>query len=59
MTLFGEALLIWYAFAPDGSLLSEFYEERSIVVFEVDRLLAEEQKSPYPVYVSEEPPSSI
>jgi N-carbamoylputrescine amidase len=46
-----------YAFAPDGSLLSETSEERSIVVFDLDKVLAEEQKSRYPVYVSEEPPS--
>jgi N-carbamoylputrescine amidase len=46
-----------YAYAPDGSLLSESNEERSIVVFDLNKVLAEEQKSRYPVYVSEEPPS--
>ena len=46
-----------YAFAPDGSLLSESDEERSIVVFDLDKGLSEQQKSRYPVYVSEEPPS--
>ena len=46
-----------YAFAPDGSLLSESSQERSIIVFDLSRGLAEEQKSRYPVYVSEEPPS--
>jgi N-carbamoylputrescine amidase len=42
-----------YAFAPDGSLLSESNEDRSIVVIDLDKLLAEEQKSRYPVYVTE------
>ena len=42
-----------YAFAPDGSLLSESNEERSIVVFDLDKVMAEEQKSRYPVYVEE------
>ena len=46
-----------YVFAPDGSLLSESNEECSIVVIDLDKVLAEEQKSRYPVYVSEEPPS--
>jgi len=44
-----------YAFAPDGSLLSESSEEHSIVVFDLDKELAEDQKSRYPVYVAEEP----
>jgi N-carbamoylputrescine amidase len=44
-----------YAFAPDGSLLSESSEEHSIVVFDLDKVLAEEQKSRYPLYVAEEP----
>jgi N-carbamoylputrescine amidase len=44
-----------YAFAPDGSLLSESSEEHSIVVFDLDKVSAEEQKSRYPVYVAEEP----
>ncbi len=47
-----------YAFAPDGSLLSESDEERSIIVFELSTVLAEEQKSRYPVYVAQEPPRS-
>ena len=42
-----------YAFAPDGSLLSESNEEQSIVVFDLNKTLAEEQKSRYPVYVAE------
>jgi N-carbamoylputrescine amidase len=45
-----------YAFAPDGSLLFESNEERSIVVFDLDKVLAEEQKSRYPVYVEEKTP---
>ncbi len=45
-----------YAFAPDGSLLSESDEERSIIVFDLDKVLAEEQKSRYPVYVEERAP---
>lgn len=48
-----------YAFAPDGSLLFESSQERSIVVFDLDKVLAEEQKSRYPVYVSEGIPSLI
>jgi N-carbamoylputrescine amidase len=44
-----------YAFTPDGSLLSESNEGRSIIVFDLDKVLAEEQKSRYPVYVAEEP----
>jgi N-carbamoylputrescine amidase len=48
-----------YAFAPDGSLLSESDEERSIVVFGLCNAVAEEQKSRYPVYVGEEPPPSV
>jgi len=43
-----------YSFAPDGSLLSESNEDCSIVIFELDKALAEEQKSRYPVYVDEE-----
>jgi N-carbamoylputrescine amidase len=46
-----------YAFAPDGSLLSESNEQCSIVVVNLDKALAEEQKSCYPVYVAEEPPT--
>ena len=42
-----------YAFAPDGSLLSESDEERSIVVFDLSNAVAEEQKCRYPVYVAE------
>lgn len=42
-----------YAFAPDGTLLSESDEERSIVVFDLCTAVAEEQKSCYPVYVAE------
>lgn len=42
-----------YAFAPDGSLLSESDEEHSIKVVDLDKRLAEEQKSRYPVYVAE------
>ena len=42
-----------YAFAPDGSLLSESREGLSIVVFDLDKGRAEEQKSLYPVYVAE------
>jgi N-carbamoylputrescine amidase len=42
-----------YAFAPDGSLLSESDEEHSIVVFDLDKVLAEQQKNNYPVYVEE------
>ena len=45
---------VGYAFAPDGSLLSESSEKHSIVVFDLDTALAEEQKSHYPVYVAEE-----
>lgn len=44
-----------YAFAPDGSLLSESREGLSIVVFDLNKRLAEEQKSRYPVYVAERP----
>ena len=44
-----------YAFAPDGCLLSESNEERSIVVFDLDKGLADEQKGRYPVYVAEKP----
>lgn len=44
-----------YAFAPDGSLLRESTEGRSITLFDLDEKLAEGQKSCYPVYVSEEP----
>ena len=44
-----------YAFAPDGSLLSESNQESSIVVFDLEKTLAEEQKSRYPVYVNEKP----
>jgi N-carbamoylputrescine amidase len=43
-----------YAFAPDGSLLSESDEDRSIVVFDLDKALADAQKSHYPVYVDDE-----
>ena len=42
-----------YAYAPDGSLLSESEEGRSIVVFDLCNAAAEEQKSRYPVYVAE------
>jgi len=42
-----------YAFAPDGSLLSESSEEHSIVIFDLDTALAEEQKKRYPAYVAE------
>ncbi len=45
-----------YAFAPDGSLISESNEKRPIVVFDLDKGLSEEQKSHYPVYVAEELP---
>ena len=45
-----------YAFAPDGSLLSESKQGDSIVVFNLDKGLAEAQKSSYPVYVAEKPP---
>ncbi|MGC2196844.1 MAG: carbon-nitrogen hydrolase family protein [Terriglobales bacterium] len=48
-----------YAFAPDGSLLSESNEERSIVVFDLDNVVAEQQKSRYPVYVAEKPPPPV
>ena len=44
---------VGYAFAPDGSLLSESNEEHSIVIFDLEKALAEEQKSRYPVYVEE------
>jgi N-carbamoylputrescine amidase len=44
-----------YAFAPDGSLLSESSEERSIVVFDLDKAVADKQKTRYPVYVVEPP----
>ena len=44
-----------YAYAPDGSLIAESHEGLSIVVFDLDEELAEEQKSRYPVYVAEEP----
>jgi N-carbamoylputrescine amidase len=43
-----------YGFAPDGSLLSESNEGVSIVVFDLDKRRAEEQKSRYPVYVAED-----
>jgi N-carbamoylputrescine amidase len=42
-----------YAFAPDGSLLSESDGDSSITVFTLDKRLAEEQKRHYPVYVEE------
>ena len=48
-----------YAFAPDGSLLSLSDKERSIVVFDLCNAVAEEQKSRYPVYVTQEPPQSV
>jgi len=45
-----------YAFAPDGSLLAESNEKRPLVVFDLEKGLAEQQKSCYPVYVAEKPP---
>jgi N-carbamoylputrescine amidase len=45
-----------YAFAPDGSLLSESNHERPIVVFDLDKRVSDQQKSCYPVYVAEKPP---
>jgi N-carbamoylputrescine amidase len=48
-----------YAFAPDGSLLGESNEKCSTVVVDLDKALAEEQKTRYPVYVAEEPPHLV
>ncbi len=48
-----------YAYAPDGSLLCQSQQARSITVFTLDKQRAEEQKSQYPVYVEEKLVPSI
>jgi len=48
-----------HAFAPDGSLLSESDEKHSVVVFDLCTAVADAQKSRYPVYVAQEPFTSV